>query len=176
MLTMKYSLKDFEAGKELNAMAERMSNQQECLKEIGLYMLGSIGRNFQEGGRPAAWEVSKRATAQAGKTLVDTSRLKNSLTMKVEGEKTLKLGTGIKYAAIHNFGGTIDKNVTIKEHWRTISKAFGKAIPERSRIIKSHSRHMKLTMPKREFLLFQGEDWTVIHKIENDYLLPNDKA
>lgn len=171
MLTLKYSLKNHEVGKELKAMAERMSNQEECLQEIGLYMLGSISRNFREGGRPNTWKQSQRAKTQGGKTLVDTSGLKNSHTMQVSG-RTLKLGTGKKQAALHNFGGSINKNITVKQHWRIIKQAFGKPIPARSSIVKPHTRHMKLTMPQREFLLFQDEDWTVIHKIETDYLLP----
>lgn len=170
MLSLKYSIKDLEARTELKQVAERMSEPQKALKECGLVLLRSIARNFKAGGRPVRWKKSKRAKREGGQTLVDTARLKKSVTMQVSGKKLI-VGTNVKYAAIHHLGGRISQNVTVKKFWRYMDKAFGKRIPARKVLVRSHQRHMKFEMPERPFVMVQDEDWRVFRRIIGDYVI-----
>jgi len=179
MLMYTVTLKDLKEGiKPFRDTAERMKKPAKMLREIGMYMLGSIDKNFNTGGRPVRWKVSHRAAGQGragsgrtGQTLLDTARLKNSITMRVSG-KILKLGTNLKYAATHHYGRNFDQNVTVRKHWRKITQAFGKPV-SKTVGVRAHSRHMKYKIPARPFVLIQDPgDWRVIHRISEDYLLP----
>lgn len=171
MIALEYSLEDLEAKAGLKQLKKRLSKPEQALKECGLVLLRSIAKTFKAGGRPVRWKPSKRAKAVIkGKTLIETARLKNSITMRVS-DKTLTVGTSVKYAAIHDLGGRINKNVTVKKHWRYMDKAFGKAIPARSVMVKSHRRKMDIDMPQREFLVVQDSDHRVFKRIFQDHLL-----
>jgi len=169
MISLRYSIKDLEARTALKEVAERMSRPEQALKECGLVLLRSVAKNFKAGGRPVRWKKSKRAKREHGQTLVDTARLKKSITMQVSGKKLI-VGTNVKYAAMHHFGGKINKNVTVKKFWRYMDKAFGKRIPARKVLVRSHQRHMKFEVPERPFLMVQDEDWRVFRRIIGDYV------
>ena len=169
MISLKYTIKDLEAKTALKGLSGRLSNPQPALKECGLVLLRSISKNFKQGGRPDKWQKSARAKKEGGKTLVDTARLKNSITMKVEPKK-LTVGSNVIYAAIHDLGGNISKNVLISEHRRHITQAFGKPISGRKVLVRAHQRRMNLDMPQREFLIVQDEDYRIFTRIFQDYL------
>ena len=170
MIAIKYSIKDMEAKTALRRLSDRLTKPQQALKECGLVLLRSIAKNFRAGGRPVRWKRSARARREGGQTLVDTARLKKSITMKVAG-KILTVGTNVISAAIHQLGGRIDQNVTVRSHWRIMRKAFGRAIPARKVLVRSHQRHLQFDMPARPFLLIQDEDWRVFRRIFGDYLI-----
>jgi phage gpG-like protein len=175
MIALKFTLKDYETHKELNALGDRLSKPQEALREIGLYLLGSIAKNFRAGGRPVRWKPSGRVMKHGGQTLVKSAGLKNSIVMRVSG-KALRLGTNKKYARIQHEGGKINKNVTVRKHWRRIKKVFGRSIKPKMIEVSTHDRKMNLTMPARQYLLIQDpSDWRVINRISEDYLLPPQK-
>jgi len=110
----------------------------------------SIKKNFEAGGRPKKWEPSLRNRTTGRKTLVKEAILQNSI--RVIPTKTgIKAGTPVVYAAIHNFGGKINKTVTVRQHTRRNKSGS-------TSTVKSHNREMNLTMPKREFMLQQKSD------------------
>jgi len=83
------------------------------LKAIGAYMLGSVEKNFQEQGRPKKWEGLKASTiagrrkgkGRGGpKILIDTGRLKNSISFRLVTSPGVEIGTNVKYAARQHFG------------------------------------------------------------------------
>ncbi len=175
-LVLKLSLKDIGAGQVVKQLAENISRPQRFLQEVGMVMFSSIQQNFIAQGRPVPWEPSKRALDWHGKTLRKSGRLMNSITMKVY-ENSVKVGTNVIYAAIHHFGGTIDKTVQVKGYKRIYKKSDMKAksggkwfypISE----VKSHSREMNTTIPARPYMMLQPEDWETIKKIGYDYLIP----
>jgi phage gpG-like protein len=118
-------------GNEIKGLEELMSrlrqiaaaarNLKRPLQSAGVYMLGSIERNFQEQGRPVKWtplsartlasrrgarKAKKKAGAKAGRgarILIDNARLKNSMGSKVDGD-AVAVGTNVVYAARQNFG------------------------------------------------------------------------
>lgn len=159
-----------QASPMLEQKAQALANLRPCLEEIGLVVLGSIARNFKAGGRPAGWPESHRARAtKRGKTLIDTARLKNSMTMAV-GPTSVSVGTNVKYAAIHQFGGSINKTVLVRPHKRLITQAFGRSITPRFTPVKGHAMRMKITIPARPFLMIQDSDHRVITRIIEDHI------
>ena len=169
MISIKYNIKDLEAKTAIKGLGQRLTKPQQALKECGLVLLRSIARNFKAGGRPAKWERSGRVKREGGQTLVETARLKKSITMDVTGN-TLTVGTNVKYARIHQLGGRIKKSATIREHWRIMTKAFGKSIPGRNVLVRSHQRQMNINMPARPFLVVQDSDLRVMKRIVADYV------
>ena len=170
MISLKYILKEMELKAAVKPLVDRLSKPQQALKEYGLVLLRSIAHNFKTGGRPDKWTRSVRAKQSGGKTLIDTARLKNSITMDVT-DKILTVGTNVIYAAIHDLGGRIKKNVTVSKHWRYMDTAFGKPIKGKKVLVKSHQRKMNLNIPQREFMVVQDSDWRVFKRIFADYLI-----
>lgn len=76
----------------------------------------SIGRALKTGAQlrfrtmqgpdGATWPTSRRAEQDGGQTLSLTRRLRNSITFLATRDKVV-VGTNVKYAAIHQFGGVI---------------------------------------------------------------------
>ncbi len=166
MLALKYTIKDMEAKVALKGLADRLSKPQPPLRECGLVLLRSISKTFKAGGRPVRWKPSARALATGGKTLIDTARLMRSITMGVTG-KTLRVGTNVKYAAIHQLGGRVPA--------RTVLPRRAKALRwiDRSGKVRFAKRVEipAFQMPIREFLVVQDEDWRVFKRILKDYLV-----
>lgn len=94
---------DGSLARSVNAAIARTTALTPLLQDIRERMLLSIRMNFREGGRPIRWRPSRRAIAQNGQTLVDTGRLQNSMTGRIEGH-SIVIGTNVEYAAQHQFG------------------------------------------------------------------------
>jgi phage gpG-like protein len=169
MVAVKYSINDLEAKAAFKQAERRLTNPEKALKDCGLVLLRSVAKNFKAGGRPVRWHPSKRALATGGQTLVKTARLMRSITMTVLG-KILRVGTNVKYARIHQLGGKINKNVTVRQHWRYMDKAFGQPIPARSVTVRQHQRQMDTYIPARPFLKIQDGDFRVMRKIVAEYV------
>ena len=82
------------------------------------------------------------------KTLnVRSGRLRASILAKVLKKMYVlegTVGTNVEYAHVHEEGGTF----TVRGHYRTITKVFGRSIPAKRIFISSY----KLHMPKRAFI------------------------
>ena len=169
MVAVKYTIEDLEAKAALKQAERRLEKPETALKECGLVMLRSIAQNFKAGGRPVRWHPSKRALAEGGKTLIHTARLKNSIFMRVLG-RILRVGTSVVYAAIHQLGGRIRQNVTIKAHYRYITQAFGKEIPGRKVLVRQHQRDVDTEIEARPYLVVQDADLRIMKRIVADYV------
>ena len=91
-----------------------------ALPDIAQILVSSIETNFEVGGRYGTdnefggganrWIPSKRSLGDTtednpgGTTLVDTGRLAGSIVYAIDGT-TIRIGTVVQYAAIHQFGG-----------------------------------------------------------------------
>ena len=166
---IRLNLKTLAAMTRIDRLEKRLVDPAPALQECGLVLLRSIARNFAAGGRPVRWKPSHRAQVSGGKTLIKTARLKNAMTMKVT-RRVLRVGTNVKYAAIHQFGGRVEKNVRVKSHYRVITRVFGKRVPARRVLVGAHQRRMNFTVPARPFLMVQDEDMRVFKQIIGDYL------
>lgn len=86
-------------------LAEVDADRREPLEAIGAAWESSTKARFESGTAPdgSPWKKSERARRDGGKTLVDTARLKGSITHKADGD-TVEVGTNVEYAAAHQFG------------------------------------------------------------------------
>jgi phage gpG-like protein len=92
--------------KDLEAATKRATAAKPAMQAIAEIIRGEALRNFREGGRyPSRWKPSIRASS-GGKTLMDKGTLRNSITATAT-DTTAQAGTALKYAGIHQFGGTI---------------------------------------------------------------------
>ena len=74
-------------------------------EQAGEAMVANTQLRFKSGKGPdgRAWKGSMKLE---GKTLVDTARLRSSVTKRVSVNQT-EVGTNVRYARIHQYGGTI---------------------------------------------------------------------
>jgi len=93
----------------LAGLQERCENPTPAMKEIGEIVRSSIIKNFEQSGRPNKWQPLAAATIKkkrggAGKTLIDSARLMNSITTRAHSNR-VEIGTSVIYARIHQLGG-----------------------------------------------------------------------
>ncbi len=161
-MTLAFNQADIDA--RFKAFAEGVTSFGDDADAIAQLLENSVRRNFAEGGRPTRWEPSKRAEAEDGQTLRDTNRLMNSI-VGVGEDKQVKVGTNAEYAAAHNFGVNEIITQQVREHVRRISQAFGKPIEPKEVTVSAHSRLLPLSIPQREFMMIQDDDWEDIKDI-----------
>lgn len=107
------SIRGFESlMRRVKQLEKNVRDTERPLKAAGVYMLGSIERNFQAQGRPDKWTdlsdetlASRRKGRGKGKAqiLIDTARLKNSMSTRLTGEG-VEIGTNVIYAPRQHFG------------------------------------------------------------------------
>ncbi|MDE5831726.1 MAG: phage virion morphogenesis protein [Desulfovibrio sp.] len=92
----------------INNAARSLGNTKLLMETIGETLVSGTTRRFVEEKDPQGnpWKKSGRATEQSGQTLSDTGRLRKSVTYAASANKVV-VGTNLKYARIHQFGGTI---------------------------------------------------------------------
>ncbi len=101
-------------GKEVQKTFRKLRKKAENLKpvfdNIGSMLESSTIHNFEAGTNPDGkpWKHSLRAKKTDGKTLVDTSRLMDSIVSRASSE-SVEVGTNAIYAAIHQMGGKCGK-------------------------------------------------------------------
>jgi len=98
--------------KRVYKLSTDIRHVEKPMKAAGVYMLGSIEKNFKAGGRPDKWQAlaeSTLARRKAGKgkggvkILVDTAALKNSMAMKLT-TAGVEVGTNKVQAKRMHFG------------------------------------------------------------------------
>lgn len=159
-VTLKITQRNIEqVSKELREIVRRVSDLKPVLAEFGVHMIRSVELTFQAGGRPVPWPPSIRALRQGGKTLIKSGRLKNSIVASVMGPRTLRLGTNVAYAAVHQLG--FAGNMTVPEHVRRVTRAFGRRLKTPTyATVRQHQRLVRI--PARPFLVAQDEDVEIL--------------
>lgn len=95
---------------EVSAAIARLGRASENLapffENVGASLVASTLDRFEKGHGPdgIGWTPSRRALEQNGRTLVDSGRLRTSITYRADA-KQVSVGTNVIYAAIHQFGG-----------------------------------------------------------------------
>jgi phage gpG-like protein len=144
-----------EVSAELRNIVRSVEDIRPVLAEFGIHMIRSVEKTFQTGGHPVPWPASIRARTRGGKTLIKSGRLKNSIVAALTGDRTLQVGTNVKYAAIHQLG--FSGTVQIPEHIRRVTRAFGRRLKTPTyATVRGHPAHMRI--PARPFLVAQEED------------------
>lgn len=137
--------------KRLGELALDASNVERPLRAAGVYMVGSIEKNFQAQGRPTRWtplsartlagrRVGKgRKRGKGPRILINSARMKNSVSSQVHlqnPESYTEVGTNVIYAPRQHFG------------YQGKGKGRGQA-----------------TTPARPFVMFQDEDFEFIERL-----------
>lgn len=172
-MAIKVAIEDKEVVETLKDIYFKTKNLKPAMHLISLIVKKSIIDNFSAGGRPIAWKPSQRVLKYGGKTLIDTGNLRASFEVRAD-ETSATVYTNTAYAAIHNFGGEIKIKAKVqpiffkkykkgKVRFSKESKAtFGKKV---------NFGAYTITMPRREFMLVQEEDWPEIRNQLSEYIL-----
>jgi phage virion morphogenesis protein len=170
-VTMKLLDQD-SAIEALDGYAKRARDPRGMFENIGLALVTSTQRRFETSTAPngSIWPPSLRAQASGGRTLLLSGRLMRSITFQAS-TTGVEIGTNVIYAAIHQFGGTIQQNARtavlhFKTNKRTGQSRFakpGKADRARKAAIGART----ITMPARPFIgLDDADDRTILKSAE----------
>ncbi|MBF0546218.1 MAG: phage virion morphogenesis protein [Candidatus Riflebacteria bacterium] len=183
---IKIDVDDKEVREYLKLLEQKLSNLGPPFKAIATYLRNSTKLRFtnQAGPDGAMWPTSKRASKDKGEredkgqTLVDTGRLRSSITSKtsvnqIENiEKTsIEFGTNVIYAAMMQYGcakGKYSKTIKVKQFKR---RKAGKK--RRTLTVKEHDRRAVIpwgNIPPRPFLGINKDDADEILNLMNDFI------
>jgi phage virion morphogenesis protein len=101
---------------ELGRMAHRMGHPEGGLKRVGQYVKGLSQQSFKDSADPTTherWdqlsdvtiELRRNKNREGTEILIDTSRLRKSISHFITGKRKVVVGTATKYGKIHQFGG-----------------------------------------------------------------------
>jgi phage virion morphogenesis protein len=169
-------LKDEESAlADLGALIGRLDDPTPAYEDVGQALITSTHDRWERGVDPdgSPWPPSLRVIAHGGKTMILSSRLFRSVAANAT-RTGVEIGTNVIYAAIHQFGGAIQKAARtavlhFKTNKRTGRSRFakpGKADRARKAEIGAHT----VTMPIRAFLGLDEDDPRTIATIFERYL------
>jgi phage gpG-like protein len=129
--------------------------------DIGQYMVLSIQKTIDEGGRPGKWPPPKReALFTSGTQLKRSGDLYNSGTYRTEGAGvTIAFGAGLPYAWIQNFGGTT--HPVVSEKMKRFFLFMGIQTEDPFWFVmaaKPVGEVLNITIPARTYMTIQPED------------------
>jgi phage gpG-like protein len=151
-------------GKPINQQVQDLKKVlHEMPRLVGTEAVNFAQRNFDRQGfideKLVRWKpldaksLSKRHAKKGRKALIITGALKRSIRIAHIGKDYVRVGTDMPQARLHNEGGTINQQVTIRSHKRKIKQAFGRKLKKQTEfLVKSHKRSMNLKVPARQFL------------------------
>lgn len=83
-----------------------LRNAEPLFTQLAADLQRAVRKNFQAGGRPQRWRLSRRAQERGGKTLIDQALLLNSIYRRNTGSRATVFTRDLR-AKIHEFGGRI---------------------------------------------------------------------
>lgn len=170
----------------LSRLEQAATNASPVMAAIAGVMHDAVEENFAQEGRPKWAGLSPRTLKRraGGKILQDRGRLAASIVERHDANSAA-VGTNVVYAAIHQFGGQIDKaaqsrlvrhrtdakgNLLRSEHLGGKGLIFAKNSHKRVKSRWFEQAAHKIDMPARPFLALTGEDEERIVAKVNDYL------
>jgi len=122
-----------------------------AMTEIGVAMVANTLFRFEDEEAPdgTPWQASIRAIATGGKTLTDRGHLRDSITFRAEPD-AVTVGSNVRYARIHQQGGTIQAKTARGLIFRLPAGA-GANKPE-------FRRKQSVTLPARPYLGVSAAD------------------
>ncbi|UXC35151.1 phage virion morphogenesis protein [Cupriavidus gilardii] len=163
-------------------------SKRPLMRAIAGILADAVEENFEQQGRPQ-WLGLAPATKKRrgdGKILQDSGRLASSIVARADADSAV-VGTNVRYAAIHQFGGEITRAahsgwVRLRTdargnlmrqggHGRTARLAvFAKDSHKRARKVQYTSDGWKTKIPARPFLALTQSDADSIERTVSDYL------
>jgi phage gpG-like protein len=149
--------------RKLNAVVQRLGNLAPAMAKIATRLHQDVLRNFREGGWfPAVWPASGRrisaqvkanrrgrpaAESRSPKTLMKTGNLRNSF-HATSGADSAEVGTGVVYAAAHQFGHTYPPRELVPR----LKKALSWTGPDGLRVARRRVHLPAIVLPPRPML------------------------
>jgi len=168
-------------ARDIQRLGLEIENFEEPLHMAAAYMGESFKKNFEEGGRPERWEPLAQYTEQvrgnSGPILIRSGNLLRTITsfsiwhFNETSMSIQQLPSFVWYGVIHQQGYGSLMDIARKE--------LGPLAGERDLKVRAlqllmgqrpASRHTKIAIPQREFVLFQTEDIEAIQEIFIDWM------
>lgn len=132
----------------MSRLAAKLDDLSPVMRAIGEILVEQTDTAFETGTSPGGqrWSPSRRASATSGQTLIDTGRLRNSITRRLT-PSSVEVGSNVVYAAIHQLGGRTGPHVIRPRRKKAL--AFG------GRVFRSVN-HPGSNIPARPFLPDEG--------------------
>jgi len=175
--------------KLMSLMIAQGNNMRPLMRQVAADMHDAVEENFEQQGRPkwqglssayAKYKAKNKKTAKS-KILEFSGRLRKSITEKSDSMQAI-VGTNLRYAAIHQFGGMID----IKPHTRILAfkkyqrgqfkgkTLFAKNNKKASYGMKSAIGAYKVQISARPFLKLTDDDMdNIMRRFTAYYLSPH---
>lgn len=147
----------------LSGIKSRGENLTMSMKDIANNLKNSVTQNFEEGGRWSGdpksliggskkWEPN-HYKKKKGTVLITTHNLQNSIFPKSTKNEAI-VYSGLNYATIHNFGGTIPAHKITARN----GKALKITLPSGQILFRKSANMPEKNIPARPFMVAQPED------------------
>lgn len=109
MVALTFTLEDKGLGPSIDRALGATADLTPLMERIGAVLEASVNERFLTGTGPdgEAWTPSHRARETGGATLVDSTRLRDSIVTEAR-QREVEIGTNVPYAATHQFGAFIE--------------------------------------------------------------------
>lgn len=169
----------------MGRLADFERSKRPLMRAIAGILADAVEENFEQQGRPQ-WLGLAPATKKRrgdGKILQDSGRLASSIVARADADSAV-VGTNVRYAAIHQFGGEItraahsgwvrlrtDARGNLLRQGRAARLAvFAKDSHKRARKVQYTSDGWKTKIPARPFLALTQVEADSIERTVSDYL------
>lgn len=145
----------------MGRLAKSVTNRAPLMRNLAGIMADAVEENFAQEGRPAWMGLKNPGPRRSGgKILQDSGRLASSITPS-SSNSIAKVGTNVKYAAIHQFGGKTGAHI--------IKPRNGKALAFNGQVYRQVNHPGSLILA-RPFLTLSDADYAEIVQTVEDYL------
>ncbi|HFR1360801.1 TPA: phage virion morphogenesis protein [Shigella sonnei] len=162
--------------RHLNHLLQGIKHRQPLMQALAGDMWNAVEENFKQQGRPtwAGWSPAYAARRGPGQILQRKGRLAASI-VPVADNQMARVGTNVKYAAIHQFGGTINMPARSQRAYYRQRKdgTIGNRFVHKSRSNYSEWHTLpayNIEIPARPFLQLTDEDISTLEETAQHYL------
>lgn len=142
--------RDEEVQAMLAGIIRRLGSAEPAMQEVGEILLESIQRNFEEGGRPTPWQELAPSTIKQRRRL-----------NRWPGRILVRQGTAGGLLGAISYEAASDRVVLVAgKVYAAIQNLGGEA-----------GRGHKVTIPAREYMMVQDEDWTEVKTAFEGYVV-----
>lgn len=147
--------------KRLSVRLARLGNQQvlaAAARELGDESLRLVQDGFERGRSPHGQKWRRPRGRPGGRPLLDTGRLRASITTRTRGRMGFEIGTNAIYGAVHQYGATIRPKRAKYLAFRTGGVRGGKTQRRGGKLGKGESWVFakQVTIPARPYLPDEG--------------------
>lgn len=168
----------FQTGAKIDRIANNLRSPQRALKQIGIVLTAEAQENFRNQrfdedrwperapvntfGIIADFAQGKSRPPQRrferSPVLVDTGRLRSSISFRVVGDNAVDIGTNLPYAAVHQTGGEVESETITEKVQQLLGAWLATESPERraqlSYLLSERltGERLTATVPERRFI------------------------